>query len=62
MHKKRTRIDKGKNDKLEELLFYWFKQKISLGISVTGPLLNEKALFFNKQLVGPITFKASQGW
>ena len=62
LQKKKTKIDKGKNDKLEELLFHWFKQKRSLGICITGPLLKEKALFLNKQLDGPITFKASQGW
>ena len=57
LQKKKTRINKGKNDKLEELLFHWFKQKRSLGICITRPLLKEKALFLNKQLDGPITTK-----
>ena len=57
-----TRIDKGKNDKVQELLFHPFKQKRILRICGTGPLLKDKALFFNKQLDEPITFKATQGW
>ena len=59
---RRTRLDKGNNSVLEDLLFAWFKQKRSLGISISGPIIQEKALFFNKELGGPENFKASQGW
>jgi len=58
----RTRLDAGKHANLEELLFQWLKQKRSLGISIAGPMIQEKALFFNHQLGGPDSFKASQGW
>lgn len=60
--KKRTRLDKGKNVAMEDILFNWFKQKRSLGIAISGVILQEKALFFNKELGGPEDFKASQGW
>ena len=60
--KKRTRVDSGKNVDLEDLLYEWIKQKRSLGIVISGPLIQEKALFFNQQLGGSETFKASRGW
>jgi len=39
----RTRL--GKHANLEELLFQWLKQKRSLGISIAGPMIPEKAIF-----------------
>ena len=62
LFKKKTRIDRGQNAKLENILFNWIKQKRSLGVSLSGPLIKKKAQFFHQQLGGTATFKASQGW
>lgn len=51
------------NDKsLEDAVYLWFTQRRSLGEPVSGPLICEKALYFNKKLGGSADFKASTGW
>lgn len=47
---------------LEDAMFLWFSQRRSLGEPVSGPLICEKALYFNEKLGGPSDFKASTGW
>ena len=60
--KNRTRIDTSKYKTLEALLYEWIKQKRSLGICISGPIIKEKALYFNEELKGAVSFKASEGW
>lgn len=51
------------NDKsLEDAVYLWFTQRRSLGEPVSGPLICEKALYFNEKLGGSADFKASTGW
>lgn len=50
------------NDKVNEALFLWFTQCRSKGLPVTGPILQEKALQFNKKIGSDPNFKASEGW
>lgn len=52
----------AKDSSLEDAVFLWFSQRRSLGEPVSGPLLCEKALYFNEKLGGPADFKASTGW
>lgn len=60
--KRRKVMKQAKNVQLEEALFMWFIQRRSRGDPISGPLLTEKALYFNEQLGGPSDFKASQGY
>lgn len=50
------------NDKVNEALFLWFTQCRSKGLPVSGPILQEKALQFNKEMGTETEFKASEGW
>ena len=50
------------NPGLDKALYLWFSQKRSKGLSISGPLLFEKALDFNKKLEGSDSFVASKGW
>ena len=50
------------NPGLDKALYLWFSQKRSQGLSISGPLLSEKALDFNKKLGGSDSFVASKGW
>ena len=43
-------------------MYEWIKQKRGLGICISGPIIKEKALYFNEELKGPVSFKASEGW
>lgn len=49
------------NDKLDQAVYVWFKQKRMDGVPVTGPMLCEKATQFSKQL-NDDKFVASEGW
>ncbi|XP_023228602.1 jerky protein homolog-like [Centruroides sculpturatus] len=55
-------MKKSRNEEVEECLFMWFIQRRSCGQPISGPLLCEKAIFFNTRLNGDPTFKASSGW
>lgn len=50
------------NDKVNEALFLWFTQCRAKGLPVSGPILQEKALQFNKEIGSETDFKASEGW
>ena len=50
------------NPGLDKALYFWFSQKPSQGLSISGPLLCEIALDFNKKLGGSDSFVASKGW
>lgn len=60
--KKRKTMEKASNEVPDTSLYLWFIQKHSEGIPLSGPLLTEKALFFNTKLNGDSEFKASNGW
>ncbi|CAG5075314.1 Similar to Tigd2: Tigger transposable element-derived protein 2 (Mus musculus), partial [Cotesia congregata] len=47
---------------LDRKIYEWFKQKRSMGFAVSGPMLKEKALLFNKRLGGKENFAANDGW
>lgn len=60
--KKRKTMRKSSHEALDVALYLWFVQKRSEGIPISGPILCEKALQFNKNLNGDVNFKASSGW
>lgn len=49
-------------EQMEEALYVWFLQNRTAGNPISGPLLCEKALFFNARFGDDRNFKASQGW
>ena len=51
------------DDKLDQAVYTWFKQKRSEGVPVSGPMLCEKDTLLSKLLNGDdSTFIASEGW
>jgi hypothetical protein len=58
----RKTVRLANNAELEDAMYIWFTQRRSLGEPISGPMLCEKALQFNKSLEGPADFKASAGW
>lgn len=50
------------NSPLEQALYEWFLQKKSIGESVTGAMLQEKAIELNKILNGTSNFKGTNGF
>lgn len=60
--KKRKTMKMAKHSAVDDALYIWSTQKRSQGVPLSGPLLTEKALFFNQKLTEDSTFKASQGW
>lgn len=60
--KKRKRFNSGwKYSSLNDALFKWFEQARSKNLPINGPILQEKALEFARQL-DFLDFKASTGW
>ncbi|XP_023221936.1 jerky protein homolog-like [Centruroides sculpturatus] len=55
-------MKKSGNEEVEKSMFMWFIQRRSSGQSISGPLLYEKAIFFDRRLNGDPTFEASSGW
>lgn len=60
--KKSKMMKKAVHDKVNEALYLWFTHCRSKGVPLTGPILQEKALQFNKNLENDPEFKASEGW
>lgn len=60
--RQRKVMKKATNVALDTALYLWFIQKRSEGIPLSGPIIAEKALFFNQKLNGDPAFKASSGW
>lgn len=60
----RKSMKKSFDDKVDKALHMWFLQKRSSGHPISGPLICEKAIFFNEKLNGENTnaFQASSGW
>ena len=61
LSKNRKTMKIAVNPGLDKALYLWFSQKRSQGLSISGPLLCEKALDFNKKLGGSDSFVASKG-
>lgn len=59
---KRSRAQDGQFADLEQALFSWLKLKQAQCFPISGPMLQEKALDFAKQLNITGDFKASMGW
>lgn len=59
--KKPKTMKKATNNKVNEALYRWFNKRSLQGLPISGPLLKEKALRFNKE-IGVGGFKASDGW
>lgn len=60
--KQRKTMKGAANEALDTALYLWFIQKRSEGVPLSGPIVAEKALFFNTKLNGDPSFKASCGW
>lgn len=61
--KDRKTMKKSEYEKVSEALFIWFTQFREKGVPVSGPILQEKALKFQKEFnEGDADFTASVGW
>lgn len=59
----RKSMKKAEYEKTSEALFMWFSQQRQKGSPMSGPILQEKALFFRNELKeGEDDFTASVGW
>lgn len=59
----RRSMKRAEYEKTSEALFLWFSQQRQKGCPISGPILQEKALFFRNQLKeGEDDFTASVGW
>ena len=57
------RLRGAKNNEIDSTLLEWLRKARSKNISITGPMLQEKAMQISKALdVQPEEFKASNGW
>lgn len=57
------RLRGTKNNEIDSTLLEWLRKARSKNISITGPMLQEKAMQISKALdVQPEEFKASNGW
>ena len=61
MVKKAKSMKIGKDEKLDQAVFVWFKQKRAEGVPISGSILCEKAVQLSG-LLGNSNFKASSGW
>ena len=53
---------KPQTNELDDAVYYWLLDAIAKGITVTGPIIQQKALSLNKDLNGSPDFRASDGW
>ncbi|XP_051161469.1 jerky protein homolog-like [Leptopilina boulardi] len=59
----RRRILKQSDEKyVDDAMAKWFEQVRDRDESISGKIIQDKALFFNEKLNGPKAFKASSGW
>lgn len=58
----RKAMRKSENEELDAAVYRWFIQQRSKGIPISGPIIKQKAVTFNKQLGGSNLFAASEGW
>ena len=62
MVKKAKTMKIGRDIKLDQAVFLWFRQKRAEGLPISGPILCEKAVELSKLLRADSNFKASGGW
>lgn len=60
--KERKTMRQSDYEKTSEALFMWFSQQRIKGSPLSGPMLQEKAKFFCKELKEAEDFSASNGW
>ncbi|XP_066248165.1 jerky protein homolog-like [Euwallacea similis] len=58
----RKSMKTGDYEKVNEALFMWFNQQRSKGISLSGPILQQKALMISRHFPEIDQFTASSGW
>ncbi|XP_050503675.1 jerky protein homolog-like [Diabrotica virgifera virgifera] len=60
----RCKVNKAKNETLDDALYVWFCAERECGLPVSGPIIQESALKLNKILpeFGEPNFTTSQGW
>lgn len=59
----RSRMKTSEYEKTSEALFVWFCTQRRKGTPISGPILKEKAQFFQQRLKeGEVNFTASSGW
>ncbi|KAJ8963901.1 hypothetical protein NQ314_005292 [Rhamnusium bicolor] len=60
---RRKTMKLSKHDELDQVVFYWFAQQRSQGIPVSGSIIQQEALDFNKKILScDPSFKASTDW
>ena len=59
---KNKNMKSTKNEDVDEATYIWYRQKMAEGRHVSGPMLQNKALSFNKLVGGEESFVASTGW
>ena len=61
--KRRKVMRSAADGKLETAVYTWFVQERSKGSPISGPIIMEKAVMFDRMMNGPdTTFKATTGW
>ncbi|XP_060616128.2 jerky protein homolog-like isoform X3 [Anolis sagrei] len=61
--KERKTMKKCRYEKVSEALYVWFIQFRDIGVPISGPILQQKALHFRKEFnEGDLDFTASSGW
>ena len=59
----RKKMRKADSEAVENAVFTWFRAQRSKGAMISGPVLAEKAVLFDKRINGEeSTFGASTGW
>nr|XP_031844082.1 jerky protein homolog-like [Nomia melanderi] len=58
----KIRMRRPMNEELEGRLYTWFLERRTMGDHISNRLLRKEATNINKELGGPITFRASEGW
>lgn len=58
----RSRMKESEFEKTSEALYLWFSSMREKGWPISGPILQEKALYFQRQLQEGESFSASTGW
>jgi hypothetical protein len=61
MDGERSKIRQGEYPQLERALFIWFRTRRAQNMTISGPLLQEKAKMYAAQF-GIHGFEASNGW
>ncbi|XP_066257537.1 jerky protein homolog-like [Euwallacea similis] len=58
----RKSMKTGDYERVNEALFMWFNQQRSKGMSLSGPILQQKALMISRHFLEIDQFTASSGW